>query len=82
MKKSQKIILVSIALLLCLIIVLAIKKHNANNDDLSVIVVSDGLSINYLDGDEIYASNSKNNTFNFSITNNSDSERYYQIDLG
>ena len=81
MKKSQKIILVSIALLLCFIIVLFIKKHSANNDDLSIIVVSDGLSINYLDGDEIYASNNKDKTYNFSITNNSDSERYYQISL-
>ena len=81
MKKKYKIILVSAALILFALILLLVKNHANKNSNYSKIVVSDGLSINYLDGDKIVASPSKSNKYVFSITNDSTSEKYYKVDI-
>lgn len=81
MKKKYKIILVSAALILFVLILLLVKNHANKSSNYSKIVVSDGLSINYLDGDKIVASPSKSNKYVFSITNDSSSEKYYKVDL-
>ena len=77
--KKKIIVLASIILTLFLIVLITIKA-NHRNEITPKIVVKNGLSINYLDGDVIYSSNKKK-TYTFSITNDSDLDKYYQIDI-
>ena len=81
MNKKRIIILIVATLLLALIIFLVIKNNRSKDDDISKIVVIDNLSINYLDGDEIYSSPSSDKKYTFSITNDSTVEKYYKIEL-
>lgn len=80
--KNKRAIIISIAIffLFALIITLTIKKHITKNETVSKIVVKNGLSINYLDGDSINAG-VKEKKYTFSITNDTDTEKYYQIDI-
>ena len=81
MKLNFKIISAFIALLIVILIIFLITNHVSKNEDYTKVVVVDGLSINFLDGDNISSSASGENTYNFSITNNTNVEKYYQIDL-
>ena len=81
MKKTYKFIIVSVTLIVALLIFFLIKHHVSNEEDLTKIVVSDGLSINYLDGEKISSSPKSNTTYKFSITNNDEEEKYYKIEL-
>lgn len=81
MKKKRLIILIIAALLLTLITVVIIKNHSKKDKSTSKIVVTDNLSINYLNGDNIYATPSGEKKYTFSITNDSNVEKYYKIEL-
>lgn len=79
-KKMKLIILVSIVLLLALIAFLFIHHQALKNDDESKIIVKNGLSINYIDGDKV-SSFSSDKKYVFSITNDSTDDRYYVVEL-
>jgi len=81
MEKKTKIILISIALFLVLIVLILVKLHTSNKEEVSKIFVTDGLSINYLDGDKISSSQNGSKTYDFSISNNTNEEKYYQIEI-
>lgn len=81
MKKKTKIILISIALFLVLIVLILVKLHTRNKEEVSKIFVTDGLSINYLNGDKISSSQNSSKTYDFSISNNTNEEKYYQIEI-
>lgn len=81
MKKKTKIILISIALFLVLIVLILVKLHTRNKEEVSKIFVTDGLSINYLNGDKISSSQNGSKTYDFSISNNTNEEKYYQIEI-
>ena len=81
MKKTYKLLIVSITLILALLIFFVIKHHVHNDEELSKIVVRDGLSINYLDGDEIKSLPNGDSKYRFSITNNEDEEKYYKVEI-
>lgn len=81
MKRKQVIILIFITLLVALITLLIIKNNANKNDSISKITVIDGLSVNYLDGDSIYASPTSDKKYTFSITNDSNVEKYYKVEL-
>ena len=82
MKKKYKIaIIISLAFFVVLSILFLIKKNKDKKDDNVKIVIVNGLSVNYLDGDNIKASVKKDNIYNFSITNDSDSEKYYKVEI-
>ena len=81
MKKHKAVIAITLLILLfALTIVLVIRHARLNNEPEVKVVVKNGLSINYIDGDQIYSDN-KDNTYTFSITNDGSSERYYKIDI-
>lgn len=78
---KKKIVLIVLAIIILLTTIFIIVKNNGSKDDnKSKISVKNGLSINYLDGDELRA-NGKNNIYNFSVTNDSSQEKYYQINI-
>ncbi|MBR5662605.1 MAG: hypothetical protein IKX00_03005 [Bacilli bacterium] len=81
MKKKYLIIIVIIALLIAFLTIFIINKKKDKNLGNSKIVVMDDLSINFLNGDEIYTSSSKDKEYIFSITNNSTVEKYYVIKI-
>ena len=81
MKKKYLIIFIIIALLSALITIIIINKNKNKNSSSSKIVVTDNLSINFLNGDEIYTSSSKDKEYVFSITNDSNVEKYYVIKM-
>lgn len=77
--KKKYFVIASIILTLFLIVLIVILT-NHKSEIVPKIVVKNGLSINYLDGDELYASN-RENKYTFSVTNDSDLDKYYQIDI-
>lgn len=77
--KKKTILIVSIILTLFLVVLIIYK--TAHKKEINPkITVKNGLSINYLDGDELYAS-TKKKTYTFSVTNDSELDKYYQIDI-
>lgn len=80
MKKKRVIITLLISILLAAILLFIIIKVNKKSEEPSKIVVKNGLSINYLNGDVI-ETNNKQKTYTFSITNDSTFDKYYQINL-
>ena len=79
MKKKYLVIALSILFLSTLIFFIIKNVHKKDNDE-SKIVVKNGLSINYLNGDDIIASK-KEKKYVFSITNDSELDKYYQIEV-
>ena len=77
---KKKSIIISLIILTLFLIALIIYKMNETKDTNPKIVVNNGFSINYLNGDEIFASNKEKN-YIFSITNDSELDKYYQIDI-
>ena len=80
MKKKIIIICIIVLALVALISVIVIKNSINNKDDEAKITVKDGLSINYLNGDDLY-SKTKDKIYKISITNDSSKEMYYQINV-
>ncbi|MBO4600628.1 MAG: hypothetical protein J5634_00075 [Bacilli bacterium] len=80
MKKKIIMMIIFASAFLALLILLIFKGFGFNKDKDIKIVVKNGLSINYLDGDEIKSTN-KNNVYRFSITNDSSDDKYYQISI-
>ena len=79
MSKRKKIILSVLSILLCALITFIVVRHYINKKEKPVLVtVKNGLSTNFLD-DNTLESSSKDREYNFSISNNSDVEKYYQI---
>lgn len=78
MLKNKKRIGILLFLLVASITIFFIVKQNSKDNDVSEIVVKNGMSINFLDGYELYAS-AKEKEYNFSITNNNFTETYYEI---
>ena len=77
--KKKLIIFLSIILTLFLVALITIKLMHKKDVD-PKIVVKNGLSINYLNGDELYTSTNKKK-YTFSVTNDSSLDKYYQIDI-
>ena len=81
MKKHKSVIIIALLILLFGLSIFLIIRHAAKNNEPEVkVIVKNGLSINYLDGDVI-ETDSNEKVYNFSITNNESSERYYKIDI-
>lgn len=77
--KKKSILIFSIMLTLFLIILIFLKTTQKNEAN-PKIVVKNGLSINFLDGDELYTS-TKEKKYIFSVTNDSELDKYYQINI-
>ena len=79
MSKKKKIIIIILSILLCAILSFTVYKiFFSKTKDGVYVSVKNGLSINFLDGNKLSLS-SKEKEYKFSITNDSQSEKYYQI---
>lgn len=81
MKNTYKVLIISIALILSLSLFFLIRHHVTKEDEPTKIVVADGLSINYLSGDALTTSPTKNIDYIFSVTNDSNEEKYYKVTI-
>lgn len=80
MKKKKLIIIIISLILLVALIFIIYKAIHKKDDNISKIVVKNGLSINYLDGNDI-VSGKKEKEYRFSITNDTVYDKYYQITI-
>ena len=79
MSKKKKTTLLILSILLFALITFIVVRNYVNKKEKPVLVtVKNGLSTNFLDGNLIEAA-SKDKEYSFSISNNSDVEKYYQI---
>jgi len=78
--KKKKFILLFAIIVLSITIFLFVYNSNSSDDSKSKIAVKNGLSVNYVDGDELTV-NHKSNVYRFSVTNDSSQEKYYQVNV-
>ena len=79
MNKKKKIIIIVLSILLCAILSFTVYKIFFSKPGEGVYVsVKNGLSINFLDGNKLTIS-SKGKEYRFSITNDTETEKYYQV---
>lgn len=79
MTKKKKIIIIILSAFLCAIAALTIYKvFFSKPKDKVFVTVKNGLSVNFLNGNTLELG-AKEKEYKFSITNDSDSEKYYQI---
>lgn len=81
MRRIYKISLNVIGIILIFLLMISISYINylkKTSDDSSLVLVEDGLSINFLNGNKINTSGEEK-TYTFSITNNSTNTSYYYI---
>lgn len=79
MTKKKKIIIIILSAFLCAIVAFTIYKvFFSKPKDKVFVTVKNGLSVNFLNGNTLKLG-AKEKEYKFSITNDSDSEKYYQI---
>lgn len=79
-KKKIIIILTILIVSLCAIITIYNFNKNSEEDAKSKIIVSNNLSINFIEGD-IISSSLSDKSYVFSVSNNSNEDMFYQIDF-
>lgn len=82
MRKIYKITLdvIGILLIFSLMITASYLKYKNNLEESALVLVENGLSINYLDGNTIQV-NGHETSYNLSITNNTEATLYYYIEV-
>lgn len=79
MTKKKKIIIIILSAFLCLLAAFTVYKvFFSKPKDKVLVTVKNGLSVNFLNGNTLELG-AKEKEYKFSITNDSDSEKYYQI---
>ena len=78
MKKKVSIIIMVSLVVILLSTLIIVKIITSGNGEKVKIVVKNGLSINYLNGDNLVSTRDE---YNFSITNDSSFDKYYQITI-
>lgn len=80
-KYKKYLTFISILLLILLVVLFSYMKYQKYLESTNpIVLVKDGLSINYLNGNRIYIKD-KDRTYNFSVTNNTEETIKYYISL-
>ncbi len=80
-KYKASLTIIGLSLIFCLLLLVSYYKYLKEQENTAIVIVDNGLSINYMQGNQVKIASNQSKTYTFSVTNNSESSIRYFIYL-